>query len=151
MKPIRRNTIPHDSRTRDAALRRLRRTNRWLIAGSAVLTGLFVDLAASAFSGHASNAAARSQTHSKSSQHTSTQSLKAPEQAPKPAETQSTEAPPPSEQERAPESSAPESSAPESSAPEPSAPAQEPAPAETHESAPEPAPEPSEPVVSGGS
>ncbi len=151
MKPIRRNTIPHDSRTRDAALRRLRRTNRWLIAGSAVLTGLFVDLAASAFSGHASNASARSQTHSKSA-HTSTQPLKAPEQAPKPAETQSTEAPAPSEQERAPESSAPESSAPESSAPESSAPAQEPAPAETHESAPEPAPEePSEPVVSGGS
>ena len=51
MKPIRRNAIPHDSRSRDAALRRLRRTNRWLIAGSAVLTGVFVDRAASAFSG----------------------------------------------------------------------------------------------------
>lgn len=149
MKPIRRNTVPHDSRTRDAALRRLRRTNRWLIAGTAVLTGLFVDLAASAFSGHASNAAAKS--HSKSAHgHTSTQSLKPPAQAPKPAETQtapqSSETPPPAEEERAPESSAPETSAPApetESAPEP---APEP---ETHEAAPEPAPE--EPVVSGGS
>src|SRR5512142_843410 len=110
MKPIRRNTIPHDSRTRDAALRRLRRTNRWLIAGSAVLTGLFVDLAASAFSGHASSASARS--HSKSTHHTSTQPLKAPAQAPKPAETQTTEEAPPPAEETAPESSAPESSAP---------------------------------------
>ena len=39
MKPIRRDTISHDSRSRDAALRRLRRTNRWLIAGSARADG----------------------------------------------------------------------------------------------------------------
>jgi len=148
MKPIHRNPIPHSSGTRDAALRRLRRTNRWLIAGSAVLTGLFVDLAANAFSGHASSASARSRAHAKSAHHTSTQPLKAPAQAPKPAETQpapqTTETPPPAEEERAPEAAAPETSAPaRESAPEP---APEP---ERHEAAPEPAPE--EPVVSGGS
>ncbi len=151
MKPIRRDSIPHDSRSRDAALRRLRRTNRWLIAGSAVLTGVFVDLAANAFAGHASSASAQNRA-AKASHHTSTQPLKPPAQAPKaaapPAETHTTETPP--AEERAPETSAPETSAPETSAPAQEA-APEPAPEpETHEAAPAPS-EPSEPVVSGGS
>jgi hypothetical protein len=146
MKPIRRDSIPHDSRSRDAALRRLRRTNRWLIAGSAVLTGVFVDLAANAFSGHASSASAQGRA-AKASHHTSTQPLKPPAQAPKaaapPTETHTAETPP--AEERAPETSAPETSAPaHEAAPEP---APEP---ETHEPAPAPS-EPSEPVISGGS
>jgi hypothetical protein len=150
MKPIRRETIHHDSRSRDAALRRLRHANRWLIAGSAVLTGVFVDLAANAFSGHASSASARSRARAGSTHHTATTPLKPPAQAPKPAETQSTpqttETPPPAEEQHAPETSAPEASAPaHESAPEPAPEA------ERHEAAPEPAPEPSEPVVSGGS
>ena len=37
---------------RDAALRRLDRVNRWLIAGSVALTGVFTEVAASAFPGH---------------------------------------------------------------------------------------------------
>ncbi len=153
MKPIRRNTISHDTRSRDAALRRLRRTNRWLIAGSAVLTGLFVDLAASAFSGHASSASAKS-TRRANSHHSSTKQLKPPTQAPKAAAPQ----PAPQTTEAAPEAEAPA----EERASEPSAPAREAAPEpapeaapeahepETQESAPPPS-EPSEPVVSGGS
>ncbi|HXB65770.1 MAG TPA: hypothetical protein VNV42_12950 [Solirubrobacteraceae bacterium] len=42
---------PHTSRTRDAALRRLRHANRWLIGGSAALTGVLTAVAASAFPG----------------------------------------------------------------------------------------------------
>lgn len=41
----------HTPRTRDAALRRLKSINRWLIAGSAALTGLFAAVAANAFPG----------------------------------------------------------------------------------------------------
>lgn len=41
----------HTPRTRDAALRRLKSVNRWLLAGGAGLTGLFTALAANAFPG----------------------------------------------------------------------------------------------------
>ena len=39
------------SLARDAALRRMRRANRWLIAGTVVATGLLTDVAAQAFPG----------------------------------------------------------------------------------------------------
>lgn len=151
MKPIRRDTIPHDSRSRDAALRRLRRTNRWLIAGSAVLTGLFVDLAASAFSGHASSASAHTPVRHKAHRTTTTQPLKPPAQAPKAASPapQSTEAPQPAE-ERAPEAAPPTHEAVPETTHEAAPEATREAAPETHESAPAPS-EPSEPVVSGGS
>ena len=150
MKPIRRNSIPHDSRSRDAALRRLRRANRWLIAGSAVLTGLFADLAASAFAGHAKAATRSGSKEGSKTHHGSTKPLKPPAQAPQAAETQTapqtSEAPAPSE-EAAAEEAAPEASAPtREAAPEPAPEQSEP---EAQESAP-PAPE-EEPVVSGGS
>ena len=45
-------TDPRRPSTRDAALRRLHRVNRWLIAGSVALTGVFAEAAASAFPGH---------------------------------------------------------------------------------------------------
>lgn len=45
------NTSGHTTRTRDAALHRLGRVNRMLIAGSVVLTGLLTDVAAHAFPG----------------------------------------------------------------------------------------------------
>jgi hypothetical protein len=45
------------SRSRDAALRRLARCNRWLLAGSATLTGAFTLLAAQAFPGRTASAA----------------------------------------------------------------------------------------------
>src|ERR1700719_2884979 len=41
----------HTTHTRDAALRELRRLNRWLIAGSVVLAGVLADVAANAFPG----------------------------------------------------------------------------------------------------
>ncbi len=41
----------HTPRSRDAALRRLARANRWLLAGSAALTGVLTAVAASAFPG----------------------------------------------------------------------------------------------------
>lgn len=41
----------HTPRTRDAALRKLRAANRWLIAGSVTMTGIFTAVAASAFPG----------------------------------------------------------------------------------------------------
>src|ERR1700722_20334312 len=43
------------SLARDAALRRLRRANRWLIAGAAAATGLFTEVAAQAFPGRTIN------------------------------------------------------------------------------------------------
>ena len=47
------------SRSRDAALRRLKRCNRWLLAGSATLTGAFTLLAAQAFPGRTASAATK--------------------------------------------------------------------------------------------
>jgi hypothetical protein len=41
----------HTTYTRDAALRSLHRINRWLLAGSVVLTGALTDVAAHAFPG----------------------------------------------------------------------------------------------------
>lgn len=144
--------------SRDAGLRRLARANRWLIAGSALLTGVLTDVAAQAFPGHkapsrregAARAADRAHAH---------HALRAPSATPKaatrqttqtapaPAETQTeTQAPAPAEVEQAP---APVEEA-HTATPEA---ATQPPPAETHEEAPAPAPEPAPeaPVVSGGS
>jgi hypothetical protein len=41
----------HSALARDAALRRLRSVNRWLIAGSVALTGVLTEVAAQAFPG----------------------------------------------------------------------------------------------------
>lgn len=41
----------HSGHARDAALRRLSRVNRWLIAGSVALTGVLTEVAAQAFPG----------------------------------------------------------------------------------------------------
>jgi hypothetical protein len=164
----------HTTHTRDAALRELSRLNRWLVAGSVVLTGAFAEAAANAFPGKTSKpTAARGTKRSAAGAHapakSTTHALRPPAQAPRAAtETpSSTQAPPAAESAPAEETheSAPESaptqesheSAPTQESRE-SAPAQEPVPAqETHASAPaqEPAPEPepqaSAPVVSGGS
>jgi hypothetical protein len=50
-------TLP-SSRSRDAALHRLSRCNRWLLAGSVTLTGVFTAIAAQAFPGKARTGAA---------------------------------------------------------------------------------------------
>ena len=49
----------HTTHTRDAALHQLSRINRWLIAGSIVLTGVFAEVAAHAFPGKTAKARAR--------------------------------------------------------------------------------------------
>jgi hypothetical protein len=104
----------HTSRSRDAALRRLHRANRWLIAGSATLTGVLTAVAASAFPGktlketrarsagkaHRSTGATGTRTGSGTSTGTST--LKAAKQAPQTSTTEGS-------------SSAAEGSSPESS------------------------------------
>lgn len=151
----------HTTRTRDAALRRLRRLNRWLIAGSAVLTGAFTAVAANAFSGRNVKANDATGTRHKASAPStqSTTPLAPPARAPQASKTQTT----PSQEAPAQESTAPTqetepsqgSSAPaqESTPAEATAPAEETAP--TQESAPSqeaPAPQvESGPVVSGGS
>jgi hypothetical protein len=157
----------HTTHTRDAALRELGRLNRWLVAGSVVLTGAFAEAAANAFPGKTSKpAAARGAKSSTARAHapakTTTHPLQPPAQVPQ-ASTEaqsSTQAAP--AQESAPtqetHETAPESAPAPAQESHESAPAPEPAPEpETHESAPaqEPAPEPepeaSAPVVSGGS
>ena len=47
----------HTTHTRDAALRQLSHINRWLIAGSVLLTGVLTEAAANAFPGRRSSAA----------------------------------------------------------------------------------------------
>ena len=150
--------------SRDAALRRLARINRWLIAGSVALTAVLSEVAAQAFPGRSTTAA---KSKAKPSAHhasqpaggasTSAGSLQPPAHAPSAGAEVQPESPSGSQAATPPETS------------HESAPAQEAAPAEqTHESAPaphesapapEPAParesapaqEPSAPVVSGGS
>lgn len=140
---------------RDAALRRLQRSNRWLIAGSVALTAVFAEIAANAFPGKTLKPAGASKagaSHNRSAK-TSTQPVKPPVQAPTATpEGQASAEEPPSSSESAPsqEPAPAQESAP---APEPSEPAAESPPA--GEAAPEPAPAPVEqqapPVVSGGS
>jgi hypothetical protein len=135
----------HTTDTRDYALNRLRRINRWMIAGSIVLTGVLADVAANAFPGR-TLASPTSKRSSRS--HASTPKKASPGPLAPPAQTP----------QAAPESTpSPQSPAQESPA-QPSAPAQESPPVQ--ESAPsqpapegsgESAPESSPPVVSGGS
>jgi hypothetical protein len=150
----------HSSHARDAALRRLVLTKRWLIAGSVTLTGVFTAVAANAFPGKtikSSGARAASAGHSSKTptphQHTqssqgSSSSLQPPAQAPQsttPQESAPAQEPTPAHE----PTPAPESAPAQESAPaKESAPAQEPAPVEHSEPA-QPAPE--APVVSGGS
>jgi hypothetical protein len=150
MKIIHRNEAVHTSHSRDAALRRLRGVNRWLLAGSAALTGVLTDVAANAFPGHSKRAAAPSaKPH-----HSSSKALKPPPQAPRPATTarHTTPAPAPAPAEPAEPAAPAESSSPapaeETPAPAPEAQSETAAPEARREA---PAPEPSEPVVSGGS
>ena len=146
----------HATNTRDAALRKLARINRWMIAGSVALTGVLTEVAAQAFPGKAkaitsSTAAKHGATHSPSRPVPKHPTPLAP-----PATTPSTtaEAAPETAQE-APRSaeSARESAPQEQSAPAESTHESTPAPAQESAPAPEPAPaqESSAPVVSGGS
>jgi len=162
----------HTTHTRDAALRELRRINRWMIAGSIVLTGVLSDVAAHAFPGKTLKASTANKDHasgdsSSNSAKTTTGVLKPPEQAPQ-ASTESAparesapsqESTPSQESAPAQESAPSHESAPsqESAPSRESAPSQESAPARESAPTPEastesaPSQESSAPVVSGGS
>lgn len=93
----------HTPRTRDAALRRLRSANRWLIAGSVTLTGVFAAVAANAFPGKtlkASGATTRTGTGKSGAK----SHLRAPARSPQPGEQEgSTESSTEAEEATAPE------------------------------------------------
>ena len=150
MKAVHRNDSVHTPRTRDAALRRLSRTSRWLLAGSAVLTGVLTDVAANAFPGHAKSKTT-GKASTKARAHAKHKPLSPPAQAPKTTSTE--QAPPPAAETQAPaeETPAPEETSPtpaQEAAPE-SAPVEETqAPTQEQQEA---LPPPEEPVVSGGS
>ena len=143
MKIIHRNDAVHTPGTRDAALRRLARANRWLIAGSAALTGILTDVAANAFSGHTVSTGKRAHPHREH------KPLSPPRQAPKPATTQQ-EAPPPAAATQPAETPAPSEATP-APAEEAPAPVEETPRPEAHEASPPPPEEHPEAVVSGGS
>jgi len=145
----------HTTRTRDAALRELHRINRWLIAGSVVLTGVLTDAAAHAFPGRTikqdpMSKATGAQGHTNGTagnaeaqpSKTSTESLQPPAQAPLPA----TESPAP-QQPAAPQESAPAQATPRQE----SSPAVEAAPRVAPTPVPAPEPQFSRPVRSGAS
>jgi hypothetical protein len=148
----------HTTHARDAALHKLRRLNRWLIAGSIALTGVLADVAANAFPGKTIKASTSKPKgagrQSGGSSGKSSQSLKPPQKAP---EASSGSAPSQESSAPSPESAAPsQEAAPpqESSASRKtreSAPPKESAPAPEASREAAPAPESSAPVVSGGS
>ena len=83
----------HTTHTRDAALRRLSHVNRWLVAGSVVLTGVLADVAANAFPGKhkastSTSGAKRSSTQTKTSTSSGSGSLSSPKAAPEPQQLQ---------------------------------------------------------------
>jgi hypothetical protein len=148
----------HTTHTREAALRQLHRINRWLVAGSVVLTGAFVEAAAHAFPGRATKTASTSKvkrTGARVGSPSRTHPLQPPAHAPQ-ATTESSpssqsvpsQESPASAQESAPEAAPAQEAAPahESAEAEEPAPARESAPAQESSSA-----EESAPVVSGGS
>ena len=145
----------HTTHTRDAALGKLRRVNRWLIAGSVALTAVLSDIAANAFPGktiRSSPAKKRSavKKHAGAASRTPAKPLAPPAHAPE-ASAPSPESGP--SQQSAPAESAPSQEAQQATpAPEAqqSAPAQE-TPQPAPEAPREAAPESSGPVVSGGS
>jgi len=79
------------TRTRDVALRRLAHVNRWLIAGSAALTGAFTAVAAGAFPGRTAkpataNLATRTSNAKRARTHHASSALKPPTTAPRSSE-----------------------------------------------------------------
>lgn len=159
---------PRPTNSRDAALRRLSRANRWLVAGTVALTGVFAEVAASAFPGKTAKTTGASESKKADTGRTSkaeAKPIQPPAQAPKRSaapertttpESQSGESAPAQETTPSQESSAQESPPAQKSTPsqesapvEQSAPTEESAPAHTQESA--PVQESSPPVVSGGS
>jgi hypothetical protein len=161
----------HTTHTRDAALQQLHRMNRWLLAGSVLLTGAFTEAAAHAFPGRTVKKAAAAGARTKARAHRggasrrsstsigSVAPLKQPAQAPQVLETSSSpsaaqaQEAAPNQEAQATQEPAPEREA-SATQEAPSSEASSPPAEAPHESAPEPQPEPEpepEPVVSGGS
>jgi hypothetical protein len=140
----------HSTHARDAAMAQLGRVNRWLLAGSVLLTGVFAEIAANAFPGSKRTAShdAAGAKHRSQGTTTAPAPLQPPEQAPgagerSPGESTGGEA------QSAPPPEAPSGAGEAGAAPSEPQSAPETPPAE---SAPrEPAPEANGPVVSGGS
>jgi hypothetical protein len=129
------------SHTRDAALRRLSRANRWLIAGSVALTGVFAEVAANAFPGktvHKGSSGARSSSKATSAPSTTTTT-------PGPVQ------PPASPPESAPQSGSEETGSAQAPQQSEAQPSREAAPSGEAAQQQAPAQESSGPVVSGGS
>jgi type IV secretory pathway VirB10-like protein len=153
----------HTTQARDSALKRLRRTNRWLIAGSVALTGALSEVAASAFAGKTVKSAtavrhAGGTGTAGSSSRTNTKPLSPPAQPPRatPAPAQpsqeSPQAAPSQESPQAAPSGEPQQAAPEAS--QQAAPSQETPQAAPSQEAPAQEAPPSReapPAVSGGS
>ena len=141
----------HTTHTRDAALLKLKRVNRWLIMGSIVLTSVLADVAANAFPGKTkttAKSAKNSHHHTKRSDPVGV--LAPPERAPESSSGEGSSGPPSegSASEGSSEGESPQSGeapSPETSAPESSSEGQPEAQSE------EPSAESSGPVVSGGS
>jgi hypothetical protein len=152
----------HSSNTRDAALRRLTRANRWLVAGSITLTGVLAEVAAQAFPGKklSSAGAATVQGGATSRERhppDAPEALHPPEQAPQASGEASSESP--TTPQATPESQASqgtsppaESAPPSSESPPPSSESAPPAEAPAQPARPEsPTREEAPPVVSGAS
>ena len=154
--PRQTSASPAQRAARDSALRRLSRTNRWLIAASVALTAVLAEVAAQAFPGKTIAAARGSQTSppARAGGHSegSPGPLRPPSQAPQAA--------PEADGEQGAGSTPGQEPAPSQQA----APSQEPSPSQDPSPSQEPAPgqqaapsessvptEPSGPVVSGGS
>ena len=143
--PRQTSASPAQRAARDWALRRLSRTNRWLIAASVALTAVLAEVAAQAFPGKTIAAARTRQTspgaRAGGRSEGSTGPLRPPSQAPQAA--------PEADGEQGAGSAPGQEPAPSQQ----SAPSQEAAPNQEAVPSQEPAPpaEPSAPVVSGGS
>jgi hypothetical protein len=157
----------HTPRTRDAALRKLGAANRWLIAGSAALTGVFTAVAANAFPGHtlksqSRNASARGRS-STTKRSDGSGHLRPPASRPESSDESGTEPSEPAAGEPTPGVEASESSPPaeappaqesaptEQTTPESSQQVQEPQQPTAPPEETEPQAQPEAPVVSGGS
>ena len=153
------------SLARDAALRRMRRANRWLIAGTVVATGLLTDVAAQAFPGRTitrstdppsavrtrrPRAHSARQRHRPGTHHAAHHALRPPAQVP----AARTQAQTPTVAAAAPAPAPTTTAAPAPAPPTTAAPTPARAPAPTAAAAPvpsTPAPSAPAPVVSGGS
>lgn len=149
--------MSHTPHTRDVALRKLKSVNRWVIACSAALTGVFAAAAANAFPGHtlkSGDKAKGTATEGSSGAHSGSTRLRPPARAPESSEEAQTESngspqTPPGTESNAPETEEPAQTETPTEAERPTE-TEKPAETERPAEAVKPA-EAEAPVVSGGS